>query len=46
MADYDKTYIITPELRKAMIRELKAGRIIQVLETLKALDPCYPTGRL
>jgi len=43
MADYDKVFIITPELRLAMVKELRKRRTKRVLRTLEQLDPCYPT---
>ena len=45
MADYDKCYVMTAELRDEMIKELKKRRTRRVLKTLEAMNPCYPTGR-
>jgi len=45
MGDYDKVFVITPELRDAMLKELKKRRTGRVIRTLEQLDPCYPTGR-
>ena len=45
MADYDKTFIISPELRDEMIKELERGNIQIVVICLQTLNPCYPTGR-
>ena len=45
MADYDKVFVITSELRDEMIEELKNRRTRRVLKTLESLSPCYPTGK-
>lgn len=46
MVDYDKCYVMTAELRNAMIKELKQRKTKRVLKTLEQMDACYPTERL
>lgn len=46
MADYDKVFVITPELRDEMVKLLKQRKTKDVLTTLEQLNPCYPTGRI